>query len=577
MGRSFARILRGIACAAAIACIAPSLAAAGCIGDCAGDGTVTIDDLVTGVNIALGTQAVSTCAAMDADGNGLVTVDELVRAVSVALDGCAITPASTPTAGTPTPGTPTPGNMPTNTSTIAVNPTQSRAPTNSPTPAPPTPTATQASAVVNFCDLPGSVQTTGPGISVVPGGPPDAPDLSFIHLPVGFCAHFFANVGGPITNGCGPCSALPPTPTPSPVGGYRQGNPRQLRFAPGGELFVSSPTRVTTGGCPCSGKAAILALADDDHDGVAEVQSTFLSNLPETQGLMFANGYFYYQDGTKILRLPYTPGDRVAVGNSEQVANINAYNSAIHWPKPIDIADDGTIYVGNGGDEGEACHPNSRPFHGGILKLDGSPGGSPVAKGFRNPISLRCAHGHNMCFAIELNRDFSTPMGGREKLVPIRQDDDWGFPCCGTKDTPYSDINPVPDCSRVASEIGSFFVGNTPFDLDFETGQWPSPWKNHVYVPLHGAYGNWAGASIVAIDFDAMTGNVLPGSDLPGAQPGALSTFATGWEAAPTIHGRPANVAFAADGRLFLGNDVSGDIIWIAPLTLATPAGTVYR
>jgi hypothetical protein len=36
-------------------------------------------------------------------------------------------------------------------------------------------------------------------------------------------------------------------------------------------------------------------------------------------------------------------------------------------------------------------------------------------------------------------------------------------------------------------------------------------------------------------------------------------------------------VAFAPDGRLFLGNDVNGDIIWIAPMSLTTPAGAAFR
>ena len=54
-----------------------------------GDGKVTIDDLVTGVAIALGNAAVGTCAAIDVSGDGHVTVDELVRAVRSALSGCA--------------------------------------------------------------------------------------------------------------------------------------------------------------------------------------------------------------------------------------------------------------------------------------------------------------------------------------------------------------------------------------------------------------------------------------------------------------------------------------------------------
>jgi glucose/arabinose dehydrogenase len=381
---------------------------------------------------------------------------------------------------------------------------------------------------------------------VVPGGSADAPSLAYLKLPVGFCAHYYAKVG----------------------------NVRQLRFAPGGELFAASPTRQTTG-FGQGGRNAIVVLPDDDHDGTADSILTYLAGLTETQGLLFHDGALYYQDGKRIMRLPYSPGDRAATVAATMVANITVYASDIHWPKTLDAADDGTIYVGNGGDEGEQCLLDNRPFHGGILKLDASApsGASQVAKGFRNPISIRCARGYGSCFAIELARDYTTQLGGREKLVPIRQGDDWGFPCCATKDTPYFDRDPKTDCSGVAQEIDSFVIGHTPFDLDFETQRWPEPWRHRAFVPLHGAYGSWDGARLVAIDFDTMSGFPLPGSDLPGQPAGAMADFATGWADGSRSHGRPANVAFAPDGRLFLGNDNTGDIIWIAPFDLPLDAG----
>ncbi len=58
-------------------------------------------------------------------------------------------------------------------------------------------------------------------------------------------------------------------------------------------------------------------------------------------------------------------------------------------------------------------------------------------------------------------------------------------------------------------------------------------------------------------------------TDLAGMSSGAMSDFMTGYDDGLHLHGRPANVAFAADGRLFLGNDNNGDILWIAPLDLA--------
>lgn len=56
-----------------------------CVGDCNHNGTVTVDELVLGVNIALGTGSVTTCSELDANASGTVTVDELVRGVAIAL------------------------------------------------------------------------------------------------------------------------------------------------------------------------------------------------------------------------------------------------------------------------------------------------------------------------------------------------------------------------------------------------------------------------------------------------------------------------------------------------------------
>lgn len=57
------------------------------IADCDGDGRVTISELTTCVNIALGRRPRNACPQADPDLNGRVTVAELVNAVRVALDG----------------------------------------------------------------------------------------------------------------------------------------------------------------------------------------------------------------------------------------------------------------------------------------------------------------------------------------------------------------------------------------------------------------------------------------------------------------------------------------------------------
>jgi len=68
--------------------LAPLPQEAGCTGDCNFSGSVTIDELVRGVNIALGTSTVDVCVSLDRDLSGTVTIDELVTAVGNALNGC---------------------------------------------------------------------------------------------------------------------------------------------------------------------------------------------------------------------------------------------------------------------------------------------------------------------------------------------------------------------------------------------------------------------------------------------------------------------------------------------------------
>ncbi len=59
-----------------------------CVGDCNHSGEVTVGELVTMVNIALGSAALSACPAGDADGSGTIEINEIIAAVNNALDGC---------------------------------------------------------------------------------------------------------------------------------------------------------------------------------------------------------------------------------------------------------------------------------------------------------------------------------------------------------------------------------------------------------------------------------------------------------------------------------------------------------
>jgi hypothetical protein len=49
---------------------------------------VTVDEIITMVNVALESVPVSACRAGDQDGDGTIAINEIIGAVNIALIGC---------------------------------------------------------------------------------------------------------------------------------------------------------------------------------------------------------------------------------------------------------------------------------------------------------------------------------------------------------------------------------------------------------------------------------------------------------------------------------------------------------
>jgi hypothetical protein len=134
-----------------VACGRCAVAQPVCLGDCDSNGVVSVNDLITMVDVALGTANIAVCPAGDADGDG-IRINEIVTAVNNALTSCA---ASTPTP-TETPlltPTDTPGLTPPPTHTDTPSPTPTDTPLVTPTNTPlltPTPTATEPGCATRF-------------------------------------------------------------------------------------------------------------------------------------------------------------------------------------------------------------------------------------------------------------------------------------------------------------------------------------------------------------------------------------------------------------------------------------------
>jgi len=81
--------MRFVLLAVTVGSIALGRPAYACTGDCNLDGTVTIDEILRGVNLALGlAPETKSCGSFDRNLDGQVTIDELLRSVAIALTTC---------------------------------------------------------------------------------------------------------------------------------------------------------------------------------------------------------------------------------------------------------------------------------------------------------------------------------------------------------------------------------------------------------------------------------------------------------------------------------------------------------
>jgi len=454
----------------------------------------------------------------------------VLLAAPLAVVACTSSPAASPTSPLPpdVPSVPLDARLDTSTN---VDPDAAPPPTCTAVDLPPGTGKT-------FCDLPG----------------PEAAGLS---VPPEFCIREFTTA--PLTE------------------------PRVIRFAPNGDLFVAAPSMNTPGGAG-NGPGAILVMPDDDGDGRADSVLTFAGGSPRSgsnncagleadptnlacvHGLLFSGGYMYYTRSDEVRRVPYTQGARVAPGGpSELVATLGGAGlNDIRWTHTLEQNKDGSIWVSRGRFDTSTCSQSEMEI-GAVFSLPiGGNATLPVtpvlvANGFRNPMYVRCSPGScGDCYTNELSGDGWDGQGGHEKLALLeKKGQSWGYPCCIQQGVAANTAG-TADCSNVGRELVSIPLHDTPFGFDFDRGAFPGDYRHGVFVALHGVVPSFGGSGVVWM-------KTSPGSLRPT---GEATMFIHGF-GKPV--GRATDVAFAPDGRMFVADDTSGKIYWVAPRTLAAP------
>jgi glucose/arabinose dehydrogenase len=330
-------------------------------------------------------------------------------------------------------------------------------------------------------------------------------------------------------------------------------NPRQLRVAPNGDLFVAE-----------SAANRIRVLRDADGDGKPEVNEIFADKFDEPFGIDFyppSDPKFVYVANTGgVVRFPYVSGDTKARGPAEEVYDKISGGGRLpgggHWTRDLVFSRDGSkMFVSVGSltndDDGEKEARRARIFE---LSPDGK-NERVYAYGIRNPVGLAVNPETGELWTSVNERD---ELG--DDLVPdyvtsVKDGGFYGWPWFymgGHQDPRHPGKHPelkdkviTPD---VLLQSHSASLGMT----FYTAGNFPAPYRG-AYAAEHGSWNRSrrTGYKVIRIPLEH------------GHATGEYVDFMTGFVTpdGTAVWGRPVGVAEGKDGSLFVTDDV-GNVIW---------------
>jgi glucose/arabinose dehydrogenase len=313
------------------------------------------------------------------------------------------------------------------------------------------------------------------------------------------------------------------------------GHARGLLLDPRGTLLVSVPR---------SGR--VLALPDADGDGRAESPIPVIERLELPHGLAFHDDRLYVAETGRVVRVRYDPATRRAVGAPEVVVPGLPPRGG-HWTRTIVFGPDRRLYVA----VGSSCNvcEERDPRRGAITRYnaDGSDE-TRFAIGLRNAVGLAFRPGTTELWATVNGRDWLGDDRPPELVTRVEEGSFHGWPYCfweAGRALVDPDLGSPERCRAVARPSIEYQAHSAPLGLAFYTAtQFPAEYRGNLFVALHGSWNRSTptGYKVVRVRLD---------DPVPSAE-----DFATGWLTGRKAWGRPVDVAVAADGSLFLSDDL---------------------
>jgi len=206
-----------------------------------------------------------------------------------------------------------------------------------------------------------------------------------------------------------PAGSKPQSMAGTRVNAFAEGldHPRWLYQLPNGDVLVAESNKprrdsgfnlkswigdmiMTRAGAGVDSADRISLLRDTDHDGVADLRTTFLEDLHSPFGMALVGNDLYVANADALLRFPYAPGQTEITASGSKITDLPAGLNH-HWTKNVIASPDGSklyVTVGSNSNIGE----NGMDIEEGraaIWEVERASGSKRLfASGLRNPNGL---------------------------------------------------------------------------------------------------------------------------------------------------------------------------------------------
>ena len=306
----------------------------------------------------------------------------------------------------------------------------------------------------------------------------------------------------------------------------------------------------------------ITLLRDADGDGVAEMKTTFASNLKRPFGMALANGRLYVANDDGVVSFPYSDGQTSVSGTGTPVFSLPGGPRNHHWTKALIASPDGTrLYAtvgsnSNVAENGMAEEEGRAAIHEFIIATGQR---RVFASGLRNPNGMGFEPATGMLWTAVNERDEIGNDIVPDYMTSVQPDGFYGWPYSYFGQHVDARVKP-PRPDLVAKAIKpDYGLGphTASLGLAFYGAQaFPAAYQGGAFIGQHGSWNRKPlnGYRVVFVPF---------AGGRPTGQPQA---FLTGFlNDKNEIRGRPVGVAVDGRGALLVADD-AGDSIWrVAP------------